>query len=162
MSTIRFICLFAVVVAVSMFPLTSHARTLTPDQVRAYVAKQGVGHGIAVLDKSGLELYGKILAIGPDRFSMQVLYAPQATEVMYADVQDVRTGFSSWTTGEKAALYAGIGGFVGFSVWAAVHFIHVKDEHAAQYNQSCAAAFGGTCPNPAAVRSNGLQFRFGR
>lgn len=162
MSTIRLICLFVLTCVVSMFPLTGHARTLTPDQVRTFVAKQGVGHGIAVLDKSGLELYGKILAIGPDRFSMQVLYAPQATEVFYADVQDVRTGFSSWTRGEKAALYAGIGGFVGFSVWTAVHFIHTKDEHAAQFNQNCAAMFGGTCPNPAVVRSDGLQFRFGR
>lgn len=151
-----------VVLAFTFFPLSSYARTLTPDQVRDYVVKHGVNKPIAVLEKNGLELYGKILSIGQDQFVMQVMYAPDATEVKYVDVQDIRTGYSSWTPGEKTFLWVSIGAMAGLTIWGIVHFVNSSNDMKNQYNQDCARAFGGVCPNPAASQGGGgLQFHFG-
>lgn len=150
----------AVLLAAMFFPLAAYARTpMTPDEVRDRVVKRGINNGIGVLEKNGLELYGKVLSIGSDRFVMQVLYAPQVTEVMYADVADLRTGM---TAGEKTFLFTSLGVAAGLAIYLTVHFVHTSNDMKNQYNQQCAQMFNGVCPNPAAAGSGGgMQFRFG-
>jgi hypothetical protein len=87
--------------------------------VRARIAKRGVDHWVALEERSGVQLVGRILSIGDVGFTLQLHNDPQTTNVAYADVAYLRTGISG---GEKAWIGASIGGFAAFSIWAAVHF----------------------------------------
>ena len=94
--------------------------------VRARVEKRGIDRWIAVKDKTGLELVGRIIAIGDVGFTIQLPNDPQPTEIAYADVIDLRTGY---TSGEKTFIFASLAGAAGFGIWAAVHFHNVSSQH---------------------------------
>ena len=153
--------LIAVFVLTLFTPAARANKPLTPEQVRDRIIHRGVTNWVHVLLKDGSEYRGKILKIDPDSFRMQrvydrysyAIYGPDTVDVNYADVLTLRAGA---TAGEKwmaAGLTAvTVGGMAALIAWG----IHESNQMKDDYNNSCAQMFGGTCPNPAAVK-----FRFG-
>jgi hypothetical protein len=90
--------------------------------VRARIEKRGIDRWVAVKETNGIEIAGRILAIQPDSFTMQLYYNdPQPVTVMYGDVVDLRTGPSRafWV-----ATGAGLAAVTGMAIWG---FVHVHD-----------------------------------
>ena len=121
-------CVSVVAICALLAPSAAVAapKPLDAATVRARVIKRGIDRWIGVKDKSGLELFGRILSIGDTGFSMQLPNDPEPTDIAYADVIDLRTGF---TNGEKTFLAASLAGAAGFAIWAAVHFHNVASQH---------------------------------
>jgi hypothetical protein len=99
----------------------ANPKPLDPVTVHARVLKRGVGRWIALEERDGIDLFGRIISIGDTSFTLQLHNDPQTTEVLYSDVAYLRTGF---TTGQKVFMVAGFGAVAGLSIWG---FIHVHD-----------------------------------
>jgi hypothetical protein len=82
---------------------------------------------ICVDENSGVALVGRIIAIDPDSFTMQLPNDPEPVTVRYAEVIDLRAGpsrgFWIWTG-------AGLAAVAGTALWG---FVHVHN--LAQQNQ---------------------------
>jgi hypothetical protein len=100
-------------------------KPLDPGTVHVKVLKRGVGNWIAVQENSGVQLFGRIIAINDHSFTLQLHNDPQTTEIPYTDVEYLQTGI---TTGQKIFLAAAIAGTAGFGIWAAVHFHNLSDK----------------------------------
>ena len=90
------------------------------------IVKRGVDNWIAVKTSTGLELVGRITEINLTDFSMQLPNDPGITTIPYADIIDIRTGF---TRGQKIFIASGIAGSVVFGIVAAIKFSDFKSQH---------------------------------
>jgi hypothetical protein len=97
---------------------TAEPRPLDPGTVHVRVIKRGVDHWIAVQEQNGVQLFGRILAIGDRSFTLQLHNDPATTEILYTDVAYLRTGF---TTGQKVLMFVGIAAVAGMATYGAVH-----------------------------------------
>lgn len=98
-------------------------KPLDPVTVHKRVLKRGEGNWIAVEEVNGVDLFGKIIDIGDQSFRLQLHNDPQTTEIRYAEVAYLRTGF---TTGQKIFLIGGMAGVAGAAIWGFVH-VHNLD-----------------------------------
>ena len=108
--------LVALLLAPSM--AMAEPQPLDPGTVHIRILKRGLGRFIALRERNGVDLFGRILGIGDEGFTLQLHNDPQTTEIAYSDVAYLRTGF---TNGQKVAMIAGIGAVAGFSIWGFVH-----------------------------------------
>ena len=69
-------------------------------------------------------MFGRIIAIDDRSFTLQLHNDPQTTEILYADVADLRTG--RFTKGQTVVMIAGIGGVSGFSIWGFIHIHNLE------------------------------------
>jgi hypothetical protein len=69
---------------------------------------------------------GRIIAINPDSFTMQLPNDPEPVTVRFADVIDVRTGA---TRGFWIFTGVGIAAVAGFAVWGFVHVHNLDQQH---------------------------------
>lgn len=100
-------------------------KPLDPVTVHKRVIKRGEGNWIAVEEFNGVDLFGKIIDIGNQSFTLQLHNDPQTTEVRYADVAYLRTGF---TKGQKIFMIGGIAAVAGFSIWGFVHVHNLENK----------------------------------
>lgn len=95
--------------------------------VRARIEKRGIDRWVAVKETNGVEIAGRILAIQPDSFTMQLYYNdPQPVTVLYGDVVDLRTGPSRgfWIfTGVSVAV------LTGMTIWGFVHVHNLEQQN---------------------------------
>jgi hypothetical protein len=102
------------------------AKPLDAAAVHARILKRGIGNVAGVEQSNGVELAGRILAIDPDSFTLQLFNDPQPVTIEYADVIDVRTGPSH---GFWIATGLGIAATVGFAIWGAVAMHNFQQDH---------------------------------
>jgi len=110
-------------VVLLLIPSSAYAdpKPLDPVTVHKRVLKRGVDHWIALQERNGVDLFGRIIAIGDHSFTLQLHNDPQTTEVLYSDVAYLRVGFS---TGQRVFMVASIGAVAGLATWG---FIHVHN-----------------------------------
>jgi hypothetical protein len=96
------------------------------------VVKRGVNGWIGVEENTGVELVGRIIAIYPDSFTMQLPNDPEPVTVRFADVIDVRTGP---TRGFWIFTGVGIAAVTGFAVWGFVHVHNLNQQNQEQLGQ---------------------------
>jgi hypothetical protein len=106
----------SLLIAVFLIPAEALAapKPLTASAVQTKVVKRGVNGWIGVEENTGVELVGRIIAIYPDSFTMQLPNDPEPVTVRFADVIDVRTGP---TRGFWIFTGVGIAAVTGFAVW---------------------------------------------
>jgi hypothetical protein len=101
-------------------------KPLTASAVQTKVVKRGVNGWIGVEEKTGVVLVGRIIAINPDSFVMQLPNDPEPVTVRFADVIDVRTGP---TRGFWIFTGVGIAAVAGFAAWGFVHVHNLDQQH---------------------------------
>lgn len=94
--------------------------------VKSRIVKRGVNRWICVDENTGVELVGRIIGIGPQSFTLQLPNDPEPVEIAYAGVAQLRT---SMPRGAKIFLASALAGSAAFTIWAAVHFHDVEQEH---------------------------------
>src|SRR5580658_2748221 len=67
-------------------------KPLDPGTVHVRIMKRGVNNWIALQENNGVQLFGRIIAINDQSFTLQLHNDPQTTEILYTDVVDLRTG----------------------------------------------------------------------
>jgi len=102
------------------------AKPLDAATVHARIVKRGIGNIVGVEENTGVILTGRILAIDPDSFSLQLWNDPQPVTVMDADVTDLRTGP---TRGFWIAMGAGMGVAAGMAIWGFVHVHNLQQQN---------------------------------
>jgi hypothetical protein len=117
----------ALAIAALLTPALASAspKPLDPGTVHVRVLKRGIGNFIALQQQDGIQLFGRILAIGDQSVTLQLHNDPQTTEVFYADVAYLRTGFSG---AQKAFLIGGLAGTAAFGVWGFVHIHNLENK----------------------------------
>ena len=117
----------ALLVAALLTPTFAHAspRPLDPGTVHVKVLKRGIGNFIAVQLADGIQLWGRILAVGDHSFTLQLHNDPQPTEVFYSDVAYTGTSFS---TGQKIFMIGSIAGVAGFATWGFIHIHNLQSK----------------------------------
>lgn len=100
-------------------------KPLDPVTVHKRVLKRGAGNWIAVEEFNGVDLFGKIIDIGAQSFTLQLHNDPQTTEIRYADVAYLRTGF---TTGQRIFMIGGIAAVAGLAIWGSVHVHNLENK----------------------------------
>ena len=100
-------------------------KPLDPGTVHARVMKRGVDRWIALEERNGVQLFGRILSIGDTSFTLQLHNDPQTTEIPYSDVAYLRTGF---TAGQKGFMLASIGAVAGLAIWGFVHVHNLSNK----------------------------------
>jgi Na+(H+)/acetate symporter ActP len=102
------------------------AKPLNAVTVQDKIVKRGVNGWICVEENSGVALVGRIIAINPDSFTMQLPNDPEPVTVRYAEVIDLRTGASK---GFWIATGVGIGAVAGTAVWGFVHVHNLSQQN---------------------------------
>jgi hypothetical protein len=115
-------------IAIFLIPAEALAapKPLNAVTVQDKIVKRGVNGWICVEENSGVALVGRIIAINPDSFTMQLPNDPEPVTVRYAEVIDLRTGASK---GFWIATGVGIGAVAGMAVWGFVHVHNLNEEH---------------------------------
>jgi|ERR1700689_1679374 hypothetical protein len=118
----------SLLIAVFLIPAEALAapKPLTASAVQTRVVKRGVNGWIGVEENTGVVLVGRIIAINPDSFTMQLPNDPEPVTVRFADVIDVRTGA---TRGFWIFTGVGIAAVAGFAVWGFVHVHNLDQQH---------------------------------
>lgn len=98
---------------------------LDPGTVHVRILRRGVNRFIALQERDGVQLFGRIIAIDDQSFTLQLHNDPQTTEILYSDVAYLRTGF---TAGQKVIVTAAIGGTVAFGIWGFVHIHNMENK----------------------------------
>jgi hypothetical protein len=120
-----YLCLL-VLTALAVTPAANAApKPLDPGTVHVKVLKRGIGNWIAIKERNGVELFGRIIDIGDRSLTLQLHNDPQTTEILYTDVDDLRTGF---TTGQKVFMVAGLGAFAGSAIYGFVHIHNLENK----------------------------------
>jgi hypothetical protein len=94
--------------------------------VQDKIVKRGVNGWICVEENSGIALVGRIIAINPDSFTMQLPNDPEPVTVRYAEVIDLRTGPSR---GYWIVMGVGLAAVAGGAIWGFVHIHNLNQEH---------------------------------
>jgi len=101
-------------------------KPLNPITVHDRVVKRGLNQWVAVEENNGVVLAGRILAINPDTFTLQLPNDPEPVTIAYADVIRIESGpsrgFWLWTG-------VGLGAAAGFAIWGVVHMHNFEQEH---------------------------------
>jgi hypothetical protein len=100
-------------------------KPLDPGTVHGRVIKRGINNWIALEEYNGVRLFGRIIAIGDRSFTLQLHNDPATTEISYADVAYLRTGF---TTGQKVAMISGVAAVAGFAAYGFIHIHNLADK----------------------------------
>jgi hypothetical protein len=100
-------------------------KPLDPGTVHVRVIKRGINNWIALQEYNGVQLFGRIISIGDRSFTLQLHNDPATTEISYADVVYLRTGF---TTGQKVAMISGIAAVAGFAAYGFIHIHNLEDK----------------------------------
>jgi hypothetical protein len=100
-------------------------KPLDPGTVHVRVMKRGVNNWIALQEFDGVQLFGRIIAIGDRSFTLQLHNDPQTTEISYTDVAYLRTGF---TAGQKALMISGIAAVAGFAAYGFIHIHNLENK----------------------------------
>jgi hypothetical protein len=103
-----------------LIPPDAGAKTKPLDAATAHarIVKRGINSVVGVEESNGLILGGRIIAINPDSFTLQLFNDPQPVTIGYADVTAVQTGP---TRGFWIATGVGIAAVTGFAIWGFVH-----------------------------------------
>ncbi len=101
-------------------------KPLDATAVHSKIVRRGVNGWVGVEENGGVQLVGRILAINPESFTMQLPNDPEPVTVPYADVIDLRTGP---TRGFWIFTAAGIGAAAGFAVWGFVHVHNLQQQN---------------------------------
>jgi hypothetical protein len=121
-------CVASLLIAIFLVPPTVWAapKPLTPEAVHARIVKRGMERWVGVRQSNGVVLWGTIIAINPDSFTLQLPNDPQPVTVFYASVVALQTG-----AGRGFWIFTGaaIAATVGFGIWAAVHFHDEEQQH---------------------------------
>ncbi len=117
----------SLLIAIFLVPTDALAapKPLDATTVHEKVVKRGVNGWIGVEENTGVALVGRIIAIDPDSFTMQLPNDPEPVTVMYADVIDIRTGP---TRGFWILMGAGIAAVTGMAVWGFVHVHNLQQQ----------------------------------
>ncbi len=117
----------SLLIAIFLVPTDALAapKPLNATTVHEKVVKRGVNGWIGVEENTGVVLVGRIIAINPDSFTMQLPNDPEPVTVMYADVIDMRTGP---TRGFWILTGAGIAAVTGMAVWGFVHVHNLQQQ----------------------------------
>lgn len=118
----------SLLIALLLLPAEAFAKTrpLTADVVHTRIVRRGIDNWVCVEQSNGVQLVGRIIAINPDSFTMQLPDDPQPVTIFYTRVIGLQTGASRgfWIfTGSAIAASA------AFTIWAAVHFHNVEQQH---------------------------------
>jgi hypothetical protein len=100
-------------------------KPLDPGTVHVKVLKRGVGRWIAIQENNGVQIFGRIIAIGDQSVTLQLHNDPKTTEVLYTDVEYLQTGF---TTGQKVFMVAGFASVAGLAAYGFVHIHNLEDK----------------------------------
>lgn len=100
-------------------------KPLDAGTVHVRVIKRGINNWIALQEYNGVQLFGRIIAIGDRSFTLQLHNDPATTEISYADVAYLRTGF---TTGQKAFMIGGIAAVAGFAAYGFIHIHNLENK----------------------------------
>jgi hypothetical protein len=100
-------------------------KPLDPGTVHVRVMKRGINNWIALQEFDGVQLFGRIIAIGDRSFTLQLHNDPQTTEISYTDVAYLRTGF---TAGQKALMIGGIAAVAGFAAYGFIHIHNLENK----------------------------------
>jgi hypothetical protein len=101
------------------------SKPLDAATVHARILKRGIDNPVGVEMNNGVELVGRIIAINPDSFTLQLFNDPQPVTVVYASVIDLRTGPSR---GFWIATAVGIAAVTGLAIWGFVHVHNLQQE----------------------------------
>jgi hypothetical protein len=101
------------------------SKPLDAATVHARILKRGIDNPVGVEMNNGVELVGRIIAINPDSFTLQLFNDPQPVTVVYANVIDLRTGPSR---GFWIATGVGIAAVTGLAIWGFVHVHNLQQE----------------------------------
>jgi hypothetical protein len=118
----------SLLIALFVFPPGAWAKTKPLDAatVHARIMKRGIDNGVYVALNNGVELGGRIIAVNPDSFTLQLFNDPQPVTVNYADVVDMRTGPGH---GFWVITAVGIGAVAGFTIWGFVHVHNLQQQN---------------------------------
>jgi hypothetical protein len=105
---------------------SAKAKPLDAATVHARIVKRGIDNPVAVALNNGVELWGRIIAIHTDSFTLQLFNDPQPVTVNYADVVDLRTGPAR---GFWIFTGAAIGVAAGFAIWGFVHVHNLQQQN---------------------------------
>lgn len=110
-----------------LIPPNAGAKTKPLDAATAHarIAKHGINSAVGVEESNGVILGGRIIAINPDSFTLQLFNDPQPVTILYADVIAVQTGP---TRGFWIATGVGIAAVTGFAVWGFVHVHNLQHQ----------------------------------
>ena len=113
----------SLLIAVLLLPPAAYAKSKPLDAatVHARIVKRGLDNWVGVEQANGVALFGRIIAINPDTFTLQLPNDPEPVSVAYANVIDLRTGFSR---GQKIFAICAIAGTAALGIWG---FVHVHD-----------------------------------
>jgi hypothetical protein len=125
----RFVALVAslLIAQLAILPAAyARAKPLDAATVHERIVKRGIEKPIGVELNDGVELVGRLIAINPDSFTLQLFNDPQPVTLSYADVVDLRTG-----PGRGFWIYTGvgIGAAVGLTIWGVVHLHNFEQDH---------------------------------
>jgi hypothetical protein len=101
------------------------SKPLDAATVHTRILKRGIDNPVGVEMNNGVELVGRIIAINPDSFTLQLFNDPQPVTVVYANVIDLRTGPSR---GFWIATGVGIAAVTGLAIWGFVHVHNLQQE----------------------------------
>jgi hypothetical protein len=120
------IAMFAICALLLPSIASAAPKPLDPGTVHVRIMKRGVNNWIALQENNGVQLFGRIIAINDQSFTLQLHNDPQTTEILYADVVDLRTG--GFTKGQTIFMVAGIGAVVGLGIWGFVHVHNLQNK----------------------------------
>jgi hypothetical protein len=100
-------------------------KPLDAGTVHVRVIKRGINNWIALQEYNGVQLFGRIIAIGDRSFTLQLHNDPATTEVSYSDVAYLRTGF---TAGQKVLMVSGVAAVAGFAAYGFIHIHNLADK----------------------------------
>jgi hypothetical protein len=111
-----------------LIPPDAPAKSMPLDAaaVQARITKRGINRVVCVVENNGVVLAGRILAINPDSFALQLFNDPQPVTIPYADVADLRTGP---TRGFWIATGVGFAAVTAFAIWGFVHVHNLEQQH---------------------------------
>jgi hypothetical protein len=118
----------SLLIAIFLIPADALAtpKPLNAVTVQDKIVKRGVNGWICVEENSGIALVGRIIAISPDSFTMQLPNDPEPVTVRYAEVIDLRTGPSR---GYWIVMGVGLAAVAGGAIWGFVHIHNLNQEH---------------------------------
>jgi hypothetical protein len=105
---------------------SAERKPLDPGTVHVRIMKRGVNNWIALQENNGVQLFGRIIAINDQSFTLQLHNDPQTTEILYTDVVDLRTG--GFTKGQTIFMIAGIGAVAGLGIWGFIHVHNLQNK----------------------------------
>lgn len=100
-------------------------KPLDPQTVHYKIIKRGVNNWIALQESDGVQLFGRILDISDHSFTLQLHNDPRVTQILYADVEYLQTG---WSTTQKVIAFSGLAAVAGGAIYGIVHIHNLENK----------------------------------